>query len=198
MFLSIPDSVMNSHIYWMHDLLQLQAPNEFLIEYNSCLKCFQRSIELSDLLKCSQWTLGSCDEVFEVDVFEHPRFCDEFSHLLNARLLAAQCTKWILNWMQFMFEKFSTFYWMVRLITMLSMNFWIVLSSVWSRCFWASQILWWILTSTECTICCSSMHRMNSKLSTIHVWNVFNVLLNGQTYYNAFNELLDRFIKCLK
>ena len=92
MFLSIPDSVMNSHIYWMHDLLQLQAPNKFPIEYNSCLKCFQRSIELSDLLKCSQWTLGSCYEVFEVDVFEHPRFCDEFSHLLNARFVAAPST----------------------------------------------------------------------------------------------------------
>ena len=188
MFLSIPDSVMNSHIYWMHDLLQLQARNEFPIEYNSCLKCFQRSIELYDLLKCSQWTLGSCYEVFEVAVFEHPRFCDEFSHLLNARFVAAPCTEWIPNWVQFMFEMFLTFYWIVRLITMLSMNFWIALSSVWSRWFWASKILWWILTSIECTICCSCMHLMNSQLSTIHVWNVCSVLFNGRTYYNALNE----------
>ena len=113
MILSIQDSVMNSHIYWMHELLQLHAPNEFPIEYNSCLKCLMNS-------------RTSFGWMHEVDVFEHPRFCDEFSHLLH----------------------------------------------------------------------CSSI--MNSKLSTIHVWNVFNVLLKGQTYYNAFNELLDRFIKCLK
>ena len=93
---------------------------------------------------------------------------------------------------------FSTIYWIVWLIKMLSMNLRFVLWSVWSRCFWASQILWWILTSTECTICCSSKHLMNSQLNTIHVWNVFNGILNGLTYYNAFIEPLDRFIKCLK
>ena len=26
--------------------------------------------------------------MFEVDVFEHPRFCDEFSHLMNRSFLA--------------------------------------------------------------------------------------------------------------
>ena len=114
--------------------------------------------------------------------FEHPRFCDEFSHLLNARFVAAPCTEWIPNWIQFMFEMFSTIYWIVWLIKMLSMNLRFVLWSVWSRCFWASQILWWILTSTECTICCSSKHLMNSQLNTIHVWNVFNDLLNCLTY----------------
>ena len=164
---------MNSHIYWMRDFLQPNVPNEFPIEYNSCMKSFQRSIEWSDLLQCSQWTFGALYQVFEVDFFEHSRFCDEFSHLLNARFVAALCTKWIPKWIQFMFEKFSTFYWMVRLITMLSMNLWSSLSSVWSRFFWAFQILWWILTSTECTICCSLMHLMNSQLNTIHVWNIF-------------------------
>ena len=153
---------------------------------------------MSDLLQCSQWTFRSCYQVFEVDVFEHPRICDDFSHLLNARFVAALCTYWIPKWIQFILEMFLTFYWMVRLITMLSMSLWIVLSSVWSRCFWASQNLWWFLTSTECTICCSSMHLMNSQLNTIHVWNVFNVLLNCLTYYNALNEPLDRVIKCLK
>ena len=91
-----------------------------------------------------------------------------------------------------------TFYWIVWLITMLSINLRFVLSTVWSRCFWASQILWWILTSTECTICCRSMHLLNYQMNTIHVWNVFNVLLNGQTYYNALNEPLKLVIKCLK
>ena len=71
-----------------------------------------------------------------------------------------------------MFETFLTFFWMVWLITLLSLDLWIALSSVWSRCFWASQILWSILTSTECTICCSSMHLMNSQLNIMHVWNV--------------------------
>ena len=148
MFLSIPESVMISDIYWMHDLLQLHALNEYPIESNWCLKRFQRSIDWSDLLHCSYWSFAALYQVFVVDVFEHPRFSDEFSHLLNARFLAAPCTKSIPNWVKFMFEMFSTFYWMVCLITMLSMNLWIALSIVLSRCFWASQILWWILTST--------------------------------------------------
>ena len=27
--------------------------------------------------------------MFEVDVFDHPRFCDEFSHLMNRTFLAS-------------------------------------------------------------------------------------------------------------
>ena len=160
---------MFSTIYWIVWLIKMLSMNLRFVLSSVWSRCFWASQIL-------WWILTST---------ECPICCSSM-HLMNS------------NWIQFMFEMFLTFYWMLWLITMLSLNLWIALSSVWSRYFWASQILWWILTSTECTICCSSMHRMNSKLSTIHVWNVFNVLLNGQTYYNAFNELLDRFIKCLK
>ena len=44
------------------------------------LKC---SFVLLDLLSCCHWTFSSVDQAWEVDVFEHPRFCDEFSHLVN-------------------------------------------------------------------------------------------------------------------
>ena len=32
---------------------------------------------------------------FEVDVFEHPRFCDEFSHLATLRFVAKSTLCWI-------------------------------------------------------------------------------------------------------
>ena len=40
------------------------------------------------LIIYSQITFLSVIQVFEVDVFEHPRFCDEFSHVVNRRFLA--------------------------------------------------------------------------------------------------------------
>ena len=43
--------------------------------------------------------------------------------------------------------------WNIRFIIMLSLNFFFCLSSVRGRCFWASQILWWILTSSEQKFC---------------------------------------------
>ena len=42
---------------------------------------------MSQLLYYSQITIVSVIQVFEVDVFEHPRFCDEFSHVVNRRFL---------------------------------------------------------------------------------------------------------------
>ena len=39
---------------------------------------------------------------------------------------------------------------------------------------------------------------MNSQLNPIDAWNVFNVLLIGQTYYIALTDPLELFIKCLK
>ena len=42
---------------------------------------------MSQLLYYSQITFLSVIQVFEVDVFEHPRFCDEFSHVVNRPFL---------------------------------------------------------------------------------------------------------------
>ena len=42
---------------------------------------------------------------------------------------------------------------LLDLLSQLSLNFFFCLSSVRGRCFWASQILWWILTSSEQKFC---------------------------------------------
>ena len=40
------------------------------------------------LIIYSQITFLSVIQVFEIDVLDHPIFCDEFSHVLNRRFLA--------------------------------------------------------------------------------------------------------------
>ena len=45
-------------------------------------------------------------QVFEVDVFEHPRFCDEFSHVLNRRFLASVSFRGILTSIQLLLLMF--------------------------------------------------------------------------------------------
>ena len=44
------------------------------------------------------------DECLEVDVFEHPRFCDEFSHIMNRCLLASASLSLSLFCNQLMFH----------------------------------------------------------------------------------------------
>ena len=139
--------------YWMVWLITMLSLNLWIALSSVWSRCFWASQILWWILTSTECTI-----------------CCSSKHLMNSQLNTI------------MFGMFLTVYWMVWLITMLSLNLWIALSSVWSRCFWASQILWWILTSTECTICCSSKHLMNSQLNTIHVWNVFNDLLNCLTY----------------
>ena len=51
------------------------------------------------------------------------------------------------------FRRFKMLCCFIRFIMMLSLNFFFCLSSVRGRCFWASQILWWILTSSEQKFC---------------------------------------------
>ena len=41
---------------------------------------------------------------FEVDVFVHPRFCDEFSHLVTEHFVAISTLCWRLISMEWMFE----------------------------------------------------------------------------------------------
>ena len=43
-------------------------------------------------------------EVSEVDVFEHPIFCDEFAHLGNRHVLEFSTLCWSQNWMKYTFE----------------------------------------------------------------------------------------------
>ena len=42
--------------------------------------------------------------MFEVDVFEHPRFCDEFSHLKNRTFLASASLSLSLSCNQLIFS----------------------------------------------------------------------------------------------
>ena len=49
----------------------------------------------------------------------------------------------------------------------LSLNFFFCLSSVRGRCFWASQILWWILTSSEQKFCFDCKPLLESYLDGI-------------------------------
>ena len=45
-------------------------------------------------------------QVFEVDVFEHHRFCDEFSHVLNRRFLASVSFRGLLTSIPLMLLRF--------------------------------------------------------------------------------------------
>ena len=61
------------------------------------LKC---SVELSDLLSSCHWTFSSVYQAWEVDVFEHPRFCDEFSHVVNRSFVSTASLSWSLTSME--------------------------------------------------------------------------------------------------
>ena len=41
------------------------------------------------LLNCSELTFISVKQLYEVDVVEHHRLCDEFSHIVNRSFLAS-------------------------------------------------------------------------------------------------------------
>ena len=86
--LSIPDSVMNSHIYLRDVLLQPKLYGEVSLRSNTSLTGLQRSIELSNLRYSCEFSFSSDKNVLEEDVFEHPRFCDECSHLVKRRFVA--------------------------------------------------------------------------------------------------------------
>ena len=103
MFLSIPDSVMNSHILWRDVLFWRQASARVLPRWNSC------------------------------------------------------------------FKRFKSLCWIVRFIIMLSLNFFFCLSSLRGRCFWSSQILWWIPTSSEQKFCFDCKPLLESYLDGINV-----------------------------
>ena len=47
----------------------------------------KRSVEVSHLLYSFQISVSSVYQSLAVDVFEHPRFCDEFSYLVGRSLV---------------------------------------------------------------------------------------------------------------
>ena len=130
------------------------------------LKC---SVVLLDLLSCCHWTFSSVYQAWEVDVFEHPRFCDEFSHLVNRSFVWLQASPGVLPRWNKCFRRFKMLCWMVRFIVKLSLNFFFCLWSVRGRCFWASQILWWTLTSSERKFCFDCKPLLESYLDGIAV-----------------------------
>ena len=129
--------------------------------------------------------------MFEVYVFEHPRFCDEFSHVVNWRFVANLTLCESLSSIKYMSEMISTFCSMPKLFSL-------SVISVWSRCFWASQILWWILTSSEYTHFCKINSLPESQFDRLDVWNDLNLLFNCQINYLAAKNLFCNCYKCLK
>ena len=57
-------------------------------------KCF---VEFSILLFSCKKSFCSVVQECEVDVFEHPRFCDEFSHLVKGCFVANSNLCWTLE-----------------------------------------------------------------------------------------------------
>ena len=134
----------------------------------------------------------------EVDVFEHHRFCDEFSHLVRILFVETLTLSWSFSLMEKMFERIETFLRIVTYIMQLSIIYLYGLTSVWSRCFWASQILWWILTSSEDTFCGNVNTLLKFFFDGSEVWKNLNVPQNCHIYYAVFNYIFLRFNKCVK
>ena len=59
---------------------------------------------------------------------------------------------------------------------------------MWSRCLWASQILWWILTSSGWRLLCYWKSLLSSHFDWIKVLDFLNVLLNFQIYCLVVND----------
>ena len=129
-------------------------------------------------------------QVCEVDVFDHPRFCDEFSHLvtrtfsckLNSLLQShvdginvSDNLKILLN---------------CRIYDAVVNSFSFSLTTVWSRCFSSSQILWWILTSIEWTFSSNLNSLVRSFVDGINVLDDVNMLLNCHFFNPVVNSLI--------
>ena len=128
----------------------------------------------------------------EVDVFEHPRFCDEFSHLVNRSFDATASVLWSHTLIEYMFQ---TFYMSLEFPDLLLSSQWYFLSaynsknnSKWNRCFWASQILRWILTSSGWSHLCDWKSLLRSHFDWIDALYVLNVLLNFHIYCSVVNH----------
>ena len=68
----------------------------------------------------------------------------------------------------------------------------------WSRCFWASQTLWWQLASSDSTFCCKFNSLLDSHIDEMHVWNDLNGLWKCQIYHSVAKNRFLQFTKCFE
>ena len=68
-------------------------------------------------------------------------------------------------------------------------SFFFILTTVWSRCFWSSQILWWILTSSQETFSCKLNSLLQSHVDWRNVLDDVNMLLNCHNDFSVLNSL---------
>ena len=86
--------------HYLNLLLSVEVP----LEWNKSLKRFIRSLNCQIYFAVVNTRFLQSKEVCEVDVFDHPRFCDEFSHLVNKHVEEPASLCWSLNWMKYTFE----------------------------------------------------------------------------------------------
>ena len=79
-----------------------------------------------------------------IDVFEHHRFCDEYSHLLNGCFPSSVMLYWCLKSFKLILINLFKLFMTSRTYSLI---FFIKLPVDCNRCFWTSEILWWILKS---------------------------------------------------
>ena len=68
-------------------------------------------------------------------------------------------------------------------------SFSFILTTVWSRCFWWSQILWWILTSSQETFSCKLNSLLQSHVDWRNVLDDVNMLLSCHNDFSVLNSL---------
>ena len=77
-------------------------------------------------------------------------------------------------------------------------SFSFILTTVWSRCFWSSQTLWWILTSSQETFSCKLNSLLQSHVDGKNVLDDVNMLLNCTIDFAVLNSLFLQIDKTVK
>ena len=77
-------------------------------------------------------------------------------------------------------------------------SFSFILTTVWSRCFWSSQILWWILTSSQETFSSKLNSLLQSHVDWRNVLDDVNMLLNCTIDFAVLNSLFLQVDKTVK
>ena len=174
MFLSIPDSVMNSHILWRDVLFWRQASARVLPRWNSCFKrfktlCWIVRFTIKLWLNCFFCLSSVCGRCFWASQIlwwiltcSEQKFCFDCNALQESFLDVID----VLDDLKCSVE-LSDFF------IKLSLKFFFRLSTVCGRCFRASQILWWILTSSEQKFCFDYKPLLEFYLNGIDVWDNF-------------------------
>ena len=77
-------------------------------------------------------------------------------------------------------------------------SFSFILTTVWSRCFLSSQILWWILTSSQETFSCKLNSLLQYHVDWRNVLDDVNMLLNCHNDFSVLNSLFLQIDKSVK